>query len=61
MNAEMSSLRLFQAGSEPQLQPKDAGAQTRRRTVFGQPLLLEGEINQCLVRRPPAVHTRAVA
>jgi hypothetical protein len=43
MSAETSSLRLFQAGSESQPQPKDGGAQARRRTLFGQPLLLEGE------------------
>jgi hypothetical protein len=43
MNAETSSLRLFQAGSESQPQPKDGGAHGRRRTLFGQPLLLEGE------------------
>jgi hypothetical protein len=43
MNAETFSLRLFQAESESQLQPKDGRVQARRRTVFGQPLLLEGE------------------
>jgi hypothetical protein len=43
MNAETSSLRLFQAGSESQPQPKDGGAHARRRALFGQPLLLEGE------------------
>jgi hypothetical protein len=41
MNAETSSLRRFQAGSESQPQPKDGGA--RHRTLFGQPQLLEGE------------------
>ena len=43
MNAETSSLRILQAGSKSQIRPKDGGAQARRRTVFGQPLLLEGE------------------
>ena len=43
MNAGTSSPRLFQAGSESQPQSKDAGVRALRRTLFGQPLLLEGE------------------
>jgi hypothetical protein len=60
MNAETFSPRLLQAGSESQPQPKEAGAHARRRTLFGQPLLLEGEYgaayNEVLARVWAAVN-----
>jgi hypothetical protein len=43
MNRKTSSPRLFQAGSKSQAQPIAAGGPGRRRMLFGQPPLLEGE------------------